>query len=55
MKEISLDVGGGRKFRVTSESPGEALRRITLGGRAFKGARIAHEDVMKGVHLKFLR
>ena len=55
MKEIALDVGGGRKFKVTSSKPGEALKSATLGGRAFRGVHLRHEDVMKGGELKFLR
>ena len=55
MKEIALDVGGGRKFKVTSSKPGEALKSATFGGRAFRGVHLRHEDVMKGGELKFLR
>lgn len=53
MKEISFDVGEGRRFRVVSDAPGAVSRAVELNGRRLDGVVIRHEDVMKGGTLHF--
>ena len=53
VKEISIDVGGGKTFRVVSDAPGEVSRSVELNGRTLQGAVVRHADVMKGGKLRF--
>ncbi|MBQ6141094.1 MAG: GH92 family glycosyl hydrolase [Kiritimatiellae bacterium] len=53
IEEISIDVGGGRRFRVFSELPGEASRSVELNGRKLDGVVVGHDDIMKGGTLGF--
>ena len=53
MEEISIDVGGGKRFRVFSELPGEASRSVELNGRKLDGVVVSHDDIMKGGTLGF--
>ena len=54
MEEISIDVGGGRRFRVVSELPGEVSASVELNGRKLDGVTISHNDIMKGGTLGFV-
>ena len=54
MEEISIDVGGGNRFRVVSELPGEVSASVELNGRKLDGVTISHNDIMKGATLGFV-
>ena len=54
MEEISIDVGGGKRFRVVSELPGEVSASVELNGRKLDGVTISHNDIMKGGTLGFV-
>jgi len=54
MPSVSIDVGGGRSFRVVSEAPGAASREVSLDGRKLDGVKISHADIMKGGTLRFV-
>ena len=54
MEEISIDVGGGKRFRVSSELPGEASKAVQFNGRKMDGVMIAHDEIMKGGTLDFV-
>ena len=53
LQSVSIDVGGGKTFRVASDAPGEASREVLLDGRRLEGAKIRHADIMKGGTLRF--
>ena len=54
LPSVSIDVGGGKTFRVVSEVPGAASRAVELNGRKLEGVKIKHADVMKGGTLRFV-
>ena len=54
IEEISIDVGGGKRFRVFSELPGEASKSVELNGRKMDGVVVSHDDIMKGGTLGFV-
>ncbi len=51
---VSVDVGGGKTFRVVSEAPGAASRAVELNGRRLEGVTISHADIMGGATLRFV-
>ena len=53
MKEIAIDVGGGKTFRVVSDFPGAASGAVELDGRKLDGVKINHADILKGGTLHF--
>ena len=54
IEEMSIDVGGGKRFRVFSELPGEASKSVELNGRKMDGVVVSHDDIMKGGALGFV-
>ena len=54
MEEISIDVGGGKRFRVVSDQPGEASKSVEFNGRKLGGVTVSHSDIMKGGTLGFV-
>ena len=54
LPSISIDVGGGKIFRVVSDAPGVASRAVELNGRKLEGVKINHADIMKGGTLRFV-
>ena len=54
LPSVSINVGGGKTFRVVSEAPGAASRSVELNGRKLEGVKIKHADVMKGGTLRFV-
>ena len=54
LPSISIDVGGGKMFRVVSETPGAASRAVEFNGRKLEGVKINHADIMKGGTLRFV-
>ena len=53
LPEISIDVGGGKKFTVKSSGDGSGKGAVKLDGKVVEGAGISHADVMKGGELSF--
>ena len=53
LPSVTIDVGGGKKFRVVSDAPGEASRAVEFDGRRLEGVKISHSDIMKGGTLRF--
>jgi putative alpha-1,2-mannosidase len=54
LPSVSIDVGGGKKFRIKSETSGAASRAVKLNGRKLEGVKITHTDLMKGGTLRFV-
>ena len=53
MKEVSIDVGGGKSFRVVSDAPGAPSRSVSFNGRNLDGVVMRHADVVNGGTLHF--
>ena len=53
MEEISIDVGGGKRFRVVSDLPGEVSASVAFNGRPLDGVAVSHADIVKGGTLGF--
>ena len=54
LPSVSINVGGGKTFRVVSDVPAAASSAVELNGRKLEGVKIKHADVMKGGTLRFV-
>jgi len=49
--ELSIDVGGGKRFVIRSDGAGAPV--VRLNGRVVEGPGLSHSDVMNGGELSF--